>query len=317
MTAIELVNIGKQFGTKTAVKTINLEVLPGEIFGFVGPNGSGKTTTIKMIAGLLVPTTGTATILGYSVRESPLDVKRLIGYMPDQFGVYPNVSVYEYLDFFSACYRMEEKTRKRLINELLDLVDLTNRRNDRVDQLSQGFKQRLSLARALIHDPKVLLLDEPAAGLDPRARVEIRALLTELSRMGKTVFFSSHILSDVAEIASRIGIIESGSMAVVGHLEELKLRLLHIRKMSMVVLNQTMVAEEFIRNHPCVSNIETEQNSISSSQMEIQFEFTGDDLSLSSLLTEIIHAGVQVLRFTDSGNNLEDIFLQTTGEITA
>ncbi len=188
MKSIELIGLTKRFGSRCAVENLNLEVSSGEIFGFVGPNGSGKTTTIRMIAGLLLPSKGKVLVNGLSVEQSLKEIKGLIGYMPDQFGVYPDVTVWEYLDFFSACYKIEAAKRNGLIDGLLELVDLSHRRMDKVDQLSHGLKQRLSLARTLLHEPKILLLDEPAAGLDPRARVEIRALLAELSRYGQNDF---------------------------------------------------------------------------------------------------------------------------------
>ena len=195
-------NLTKRYGKFTAVDALSLEVEQGSIYGFVGPNGAGKTTTMRMLTTLLQPTTGEAFVAGYSVRRQPKAVRRVIGYMPDFFGVYDDMTVWEYLDFFAACYEIPEAQRRGLIGDLLELVDLAHRRDDQVDTLSRGMKQRLCLARTLAHDPQVLILDEPASGLDPRARVEIRALLAELSRMGKTIFFSTHILADVAEICT-------------------------------------------------------------------------------------------------------------------
>ncbi|MCA9908948.1 MAG: ABC transporter ATP-binding protein, partial [Anaerolineae bacterium] len=197
---IETRDLVKKFGNFTAVNGLSLEVPSGSIYGFVGPNGAGKTTTMRMLTTLTRPTSGQAWVNGHSVTEEARAVRRAIGYMPDEFGVYDDMRVWEYLDFFAACYDIPEIERKKLIDDLLALVDLSHRRDDMVDKLSRGMKQRLSLARTLAHDPSVLILDEPASGLDPRARVEIRELLVELARMGKTIFFSTHILADVSEI---------------------------------------------------------------------------------------------------------------------
>ena len=207
---IETKNLTKRYGPLVAVDALSLSVAQGAIYGFVGPNGAGKTTTMRMMTTLLRPTSGEAWIAGASITRDPRGVRRAIGYMPDFFGVYDDMKVWEYLDFFAACYEIPEAARKALINDLLELVDLNHRRDDMVDTLSRGMKQRLCLARTLAHDPQILILDEPASGLDPRARIEIRELLLELSRLGKTIFFSTHILADVAEICTQVGIVEAG-----------------------------------------------------------------------------------------------------------
>src|SRR5687767_3720433 len=207
---IETKELSKRYKNVHAVKNLNLNVEEGAIYGFVGPNGAGKTTTMHILTTLLQPTSGEAYVAGYSATRQPRDVRRVIGYMPDFFGVYDDMKVWEYLDFFAACYDIPEVERPPLIRDLLELVDLSHRAEDMVDSLSRGMKQRLCLARTLAHDPQVLILDEPASGLDPRARIEIRELLVELSKMGKTIFFSSHILADVAEICTHIGIVDLG-----------------------------------------------------------------------------------------------------------
>lgn len=317
MNAIQLVGLSKKYGTRTAVDNLNLEVYPSDIFGFVGPNGSGKTTTIRMIAGLLRPTHGEASIAGYSVQKSPEEVKRRIGYMPDFFGVYPDLKVWEYLDFFSACYRIEENRRRILIEELLELVELTHRREDMVDRLSRGLKQRLSLARTLIHDPQVLVLDEPAAGLDPRARIEIRALLVELASMGKTVFFSSHILSDVAEICTRVGIIESGSLVAVGGLEELHFQVLPRRRIDLLILDRLEEALSLLRDTQTVSSVDIHTLKNENGRQRISFEFDGDDRMLSKLLSTLVQAQIPVLHFREDERDLEEVFLRATRGIVS
>src|SRR5258707_15155009 len=218
---IETKDLVKKYGKLTAVNHLSLKVPRGSIYGFVGPNGAGKTSTMRILTTLMLPSSGQAFVAGHEVTKDPRAVRRVIGYMPDFFGVYDDMKVWEYLDFFAACYDIPEKDRTGLVNDLLELVDLGHRRQDMVDKLSRGMKQRLCLARTLAHDPQVLILDEPASGLDPRARVEIRELLVELSKMGKTIFFSSHILADVAEICTHIGIVEAGQIVAQGTVGEM------------------------------------------------------------------------------------------------
>jgi len=317
MKSIELIGLTKRFGSRSAVENLNLEVASGEIFGFVGPNGSGKTTTIRMIAGLLLPSKGKALVNGYSVEQSPIEIKGLIGYMPDRFGVYPDVTVWEYLDFFGACYKIEAGKRIGLIEGLLELVDLSHRRMDKVDQLSHGLKQRLSLARTLLHEPQILLLDEPAAGLDPRARVEIRALLAELSRMGKTIFFSSHILTDVAELCSRVGIIEAGVLVAAGTLEELKVQSQHHRKIELIILGKLEQSLEILGEKTGIENISIQQAYSLPGRIKINFEFEGDDSELSELVVRLFQAEIPLLRFSENEQQLEDIFLNATQGIVS
>jgi ABC-2 type transport system ATP-binding protein len=312
MNAIELVDLRKEFGSRTAVDINELDVFQGDVFGFIGPNGSGKTTTIRMIAGLLQPTNGEARILGFSAQKSPQEIKKRIGYMPDYFGVYPGLKVWEYLDFFSACYYINESRRDLLIDNLLDLVELSHRRDDLVDQLSHGLKQRLSLARTLINDPQVLILDEPASGLDPRARIEIRALLVEMSKMGKTVFFSTNILSDVAEICTRVGIIEEGSLTRVARMEELNYQILNRRRVQILILDHFREATILLEQIPGVKITDTLDATNRGARSRIDFEFEGDDQSLSLLLKQLIQSQIPVLHFIERDNNLEEIFIRET-----
>ncbi len=309
---IEIKDLSKLYGKRTAVRHLNLNVDAGEIFGFVGPNGAGKTTTMRILATLLRANSGEAFIAGHSVEKSPRGVRAAIGYMPDTFGVYHDMRVWEYLDFFGACYHLREAERKRLVNDLLELVDMTPRREDTVDRLSRGMQQRLGLARTLIHDPQVLILDEPASGLDPRARVEIRELLVELARMGRTVFFSTHILADVAEICTRVGIIEAGQIVAVGTLDELQRGLAAQRSVHIMVLDQADAAQEYLNALPGVNGIEVrvEQNHQQRTRLEVKF--TGDDTALSSMLSGLAARNVPIVHFSEDSQNLEDIFMQLT-----
>jgi ABC-2 type transport system ATP-binding protein len=313
MEIIEIAHLTKTFKGRVAVDDLNMIVREGEIYGFVGPNGAGKTTTIRILATLLEPDEGEIWIAGHSVREEPLAVRRMIGYMPDFFGVYNDMQVWEYLDFFAACYAIPEHKRTGMIDDLLELVELTHRKDDMLESLSRGMKQRLSLARTLIHDPKILILDEPASGLDPRARIEIRELLLELAGMGKTIFFSTHILADVAEVCTQVGIIEAGKLVADGPLDHLAQGLASQRSIQIDILSPVPPAQEILARIPGVAAIQV--NSLGSGRPEprrIQFLFTGDDQALSAVLADMVSAGVVILHFTEVLDDLEDVFLQAT-----
>jgi ABC-2 type transport system ATP-binding protein len=309
---IEISNLTKHYGAQPAVENLNLKVEQGNIFGFVGPNGAGKTSTIRMMCGLLRPTWGDIYIGGFSITRAPQKVKRLIGYMPDFLGLYPNLQVWEYLDFFAACHYIPDAQRPRLIDELLELVDLNHRRDDQVDTLSRGMKQRLSLARTLVHDPQVLVLDEPASGLDPRARVEIRELLVELASMGKTVFFSTHILADVAEICTQVGIIEAGRLVALGGLEELHLQLMPRRRIEITLIDNADGARQLLETIEDIHIVESNPTQKNSSRSRLVFEFSGDDLALSNVLATLIQNGAPVLHFSEDNRDLEEVFLRAT-----
>lgn len=320
---IEIQGVSKSYGTRKAVEDLHLTIAQGELFGFVGPNGAGKTTTIRMMAGLLEPDAGDILISGHSVREAPDQVKRMIGYMPDTFGIYPDLKTWEYLDFFAMCYQIPEAERPKLINSLLELVDLQHRRDDLVDKLSRGMKQRLSLARALLHDPQVLILDEPASGLDPRARIEIRELLVELAGMGKTIFFSTHILADVSEICTQVGIIEAGKLVAQGTLEELHMQLMPHRRVEITLLDEIETAQQLIASFPGVLNA-TEAESPngrgaaeSNSHVRLVVEFRGEDQDLSRMLATLVEHRIPVLYFHEDQRDLEGLFMQATQGIVS
>jgi ABC-2 type transport system ATP-binding protein len=309
---IETKDLVKRFGKFTAVNELSLAVPAGSIYGFVGPNGAGKTTTMRVLTTLTRPTSGEAWVNGYRVTEQPRAVRRAIGYMPDEFGVYDDMRVWEYLDFFAACYDIPEGERKKLIEDLLALVDLTHRRDDMVDKLSRGMKQRLSLARTLAHDPAVLILDEPASGLDPRARVEIRELLVELAKMGKTIFFSTHILADVSEICSHIGIVEAGKIIAQGSMDEMRAQLQPHREITVTVRDQEAV--ETVKTTiggmaDVVAVTELEQKG---GRYRVRIDFTGDDEGVAALNQKINSAGIAILGFTEETKDLESMFMRVT-----
>jgi ABC-2 type transport system ATP-binding protein len=313
---IEVNNLTKRYGNRTAVDNISFSIDPGSIFGFIGPNGAGKTTTIRMLTTLLKPTAGRASVDGHSVTNNPYAARSIIGYMPDFFGVYTDMKVWEYLDFFGACYHIPVSERSGLVKDLLELVELGHRRDDFVDALSRGMKQRLCLARALVHDPKVLVLDEPASGLDPRARVEFRDLLTELSNMGKTIFVSSHILADIAEICTEVGIIEMGRMVTHGSLEAIKRRLTSDHHLCIRVLGDAIEpAKSTLAVIQGVSRLET--RATRDGDWDILIQFRGDKAAVSNLLKQLVTANVPVLAFTEETDSLEDMFMRLTEGIVS
>ncbi len=318
---IEMRGLSKAYGnrreSRLAVKDLTLSIKQGAVFGFIGPNGAGKTTTMRMLTTLLEPTSGEAWVAGCSVAKDPRGVRRAIGYMPDYFGVYDDMKVWEYLDFFAACYDVPAEERVGTTGDLLELVDLSHRRDDFVDSLSRGMKQRLCLARSLAHDPTVLILDEPASGLDPRARIEIRELLRELCSMGKTIFFSSHILSEVADICTHIGVIEDGRLVAAGNMEEMQRRLRPQRAVRMRLLGEAearQAAKEALFHLEGVTDIQDPPDAPG----EIVFDFGGDDANLSAVLTTLVtDHGLRIVSFSEESSGLEDVFLQVTQGIVS
>ncbi len=308
MAMIEIHNLTKRYRDLTAVKDLNLAIEKGDVFGFIGPNGAGKTTTIKILATLLEPTTGQAFIDGIDVVRNPLEVRRVIGYMPDFFGVYDDVKVWEYLDFFAAAYKIPANKRKGIIDDVLELTDLGGKKEAYVESLSRGMKQRLCLAKTLVHDPKVLLLDEPASGLDPRARIEFRALLKELQAMGKTIFVSSHILPELADFCNVVGIMERGQLIVAGKVNDI----VHKLEGGMV-LDVRLTGEdtngnravELLQDFPNVREARAEGN-----HLTIGFIGLHDDLPV--LLNHLVTNGLPVATFTQRAADLEDIFMKVT-----
>lgn len=311
---IEIEQLTKRFGQRTAVNALSLTVNSGEIFGLVGPNGAGKTTTMRMLVTLLQPDSGEIRVGGHSVQKNPRAVRRMLGYMPDTFGVYGDMTVQEYLDFFGACYHIEPAKRAALIDDLLELVEIGQRRHDMVDTLSTGLKQRLGLARTLIHDPDVLVLDEPASGLDPRARIEIRELLREIARLGKTILFSSHILADVAQLCTRIAILENGTLAAVGSLEQLNQSLIPHRTLHLSLL-KTVEAEQArltLARLPGIVDVRPLEGLQNSTRLAFEADFDGDDHALHALLREGLARGLPIVQFSENTQTLEEVFLRAT-----
>ncbi len=302
---IETKNLTKNYGNLTAVDDLNLTIQAGDIFGFIGPNGAGKTTTMRILVTLLEPTRGNAFIDGLDVGKEGRKVRRRVGYMPDFMGVYDDLKVFEYLEFFAAAFGIERKKRKSIVDGVLELTDLESKRAATVDSLSRGMQQRLGLARVLIHDPKVLILDEPASGLDPRARIEIRELLRELKRMGKTIMISSHILSELEEICDHVGIIEHGRLVFSGTIEEIRPRLGIHSKVRVRVVEHQDKAVELLSALPQVHQVQAIGDDIAVSFNEGQ---DGDGIIARTL----VKADLNVISIQPERLKLDDAFLQLT-----
>jgi ABC-2 type transport system ATP-binding protein len=302
---IELKDFGKDYGTFTAVQSLNLKIDEGEMFGFIGPNGAGKSTSIRFLATLLKASRGEGTINGYSVTRDPMNVRRSVGYMPDNFGVYDGMKVWEFLDFFAVAYKIPVGKRKQVISDVLDLLDLGHKRDDFVNGLSRGMKQRLCLAKTLVHDPPVLILDEPTSGLDPRARVEIKALFKELRRMKKTILISSHILSELADCCSSVGIVERGQLLLHGPIQDVYKRIRGNRTVEVRFTHDMDLGLSVIRSNPNTRSVSVDVTSC-------VVELATDDTGVSELLNQLVAAKVGVVSFADRDPTLEDVFMMVT-----
>jgi len=298
-------NLNKRYGKFQAVSDLNLEVAEGEIFGFVGPNGAGKTTTMKIICGLLRATSGEITLDGVDIIRNSRRMKEKIGYMPDFFGVYDDLKVSEYLEFYASIYNIKGQERKRITDDLLELVDLGSKREAYVDSLSRGMKQRLCLARSLVHNPRLLVLDEPASGMDPRARFEMKEILKNLKGMGKTIIISSHILPELAELCTSIGIIDQGRMVISGSNEEIMQQVYNKKVVRLKVTERLDDAVLILKEYPFVDKLVIGENTI-------QAGFGGGDGEMSRVLSDLINRGIPVVSFSQMDGNLEDVFMKVT-----
>jgi len=307
---IKTQDLTKKYGELHAIKNLTLELAEGDLFGYIGPNGSGKTTTMRILATLLQPTWGEASVCGYSIYTHPKEIRRLIGYMPDFFGVYDDMKVLEYLEFFAAAYRIKGAARRKICDEVLELVDLGYKRDAFVTSLSRGMTQRLGLARVLLHDPKVLLLDEPASGLDPRARIEIRGLLKELGKMGKTIMVSSHILPELADICNKVGIIERGELLVNAHVSDVMKQVRQRTLLNVGVAGDPEPAARLLEQSAIVESVEIRDGHIAVTLAENITDY-------SDLPTILIEAGHKLTLFKEDELNLETAFMALTKGITA
>jgi ABC-2 type transport system ATP-binding protein len=309
---IETRDLTKMYGDLYALNRLTLKLDRGDVYGFIGPNGAGKTTTMRILATLLNPTWGEASVCGYSIYNNAKEIRRLMGYMPDFFGVYDDMKVIEYLEFFAAAYRIKGAERRRKCDQVLDLVDLGYKRDALVTSLSRGMTQRLGLARVLLHEPQVLLLDEPASGLDPRARIEMRGLLKELRSMGKTILVSSHILPELADICNKIGIIERGQLLFNGDVES-AIRQVRQRRVFYVAVanNLNEMAKDQVAGHPDVQSVELKQ------EEDCLRVTLNDEVTDGSFLAELlVRSNYKVKMLKEEEVDLEDVFMGITKGIT-
>jgi ABC-2 type transport system ATP-binding protein len=306
---IKIEHVSRRYRTVEALRDLSLEIPQGSIYGLIGPNGAGKTTLLRILAALLPPNAGMVWFDDLEVTKDPAAIQRKIGYMPDFFGVYPDLTSAEYLEFYAGIHGVLRQKRASIVTNLLELVDLTSKRDALVETLSRGMKQRLCLARALVHDPEVLLLDEPASGLDPRARVELRELLRTLQGMSKTIIISSHILLELAEMCTDVAIIQAGSLVVAGDVEQISRRGKG-RQLEIRVLEGVPEAIELLKGITDVANV---VNGSGDGEL-IQAEFTGDDRALQSVLAKLVTEGIPVVSFAprSSGGRLEEVFMSVT-----
>jgi ABC-2 type transport system ATP-binding protein len=302
---IETSQLTKRYGDLIAVNNINLKLTEGDVFGFIGPNGSGKTTTMRMLATLLSPDYGEAYVCGKSIYTHPQEIRRLVGFMPDFFGVYDDMTVIEYLEFFAAAYRINGPARRKVCEEKLELVDMSFKRDAMVNQLSRGQTQRIGLARVLLHEPQVLLLDEPASGLDPRARIEIRNLLKKLGEMKKTVIVSSHILPELADVCTRVGMIEKGHLIVDGYVDEVMRKARRSILLLIRVKDRPEAAAALIEQHPGVKSVEIKNGTIFAT-------LNTEVLDYSELPTLLLENGFKLTLFREEEVNLETAFMELT-----
>lgn len=302
---IEITNFGKHYGDFVAVANLNLKIPVGEMFGFIGPNGAGKSTTIRFLATLLQATHGEGTVNGHSVTRDPIAVRRSIGYMPDNFGVYDGMKVWEFLDFFAVAYQVPAARRKEVLSDVLELLDLTHKRDDYVNGLSRGMKQRLCLAKTLVHDPPVLILDEPASGLDPRARLEVKALLKELRKMGKTILISSHILTELADCCTSIGIIERGQLLLHGPIDKVYRQINKNRHIEVRFTGSPEAGIGLIQSDPNVKRVDMNARTC-------VFEMAGQDADVQRLMRQLVAADCGLISFAEKEPTLEDVFMMVT-----
>jgi ABC-2 type transport system ATP-binding protein len=302
---LSIKNLNKKYGRFQAVDNLDLEVNEGEIFGFVGPNGAGKTTTMKIMCGLLRATSGEITLDGVDVIRQNKRIKDKIGYMPDFFGVYDDLKVNEYLEFYASIYNIRGQGRKKITDDLLELVDLSNKREAYVDSLSRGMKQRLCLARSLVHNPRLLVLDEPASGMDPRARVEMKEILKNLKGMGKTIIISSHILSELAELCTGIGIIDKGRMVISGGVDEIMQQVYSKKIIKVKVKDRLDDASMILKEYPFIDKVVSGEDTI-------KVSFDGGEDEMSRVLSSLVGKGIPVISFAQMDGNLEDVFMKVT-----
>ena len=303
--AVQTLGLTRTYGAITALNALDLTILRGDLFGFIGSNGAGKTTTLRILATFLAPSAGQAIVLGKDVVQDADAVRHVIGYMPDFFGVYKDMEVTEYLDFFGACYKIPTAQREKTVNDVLELVGLSEKKGALIGALSRGMQQRLGLARVLIHDPQVLLLDEPASGLDPRARIEMMAILQELQKMGKTIIISSHILSELETLCNRVAIIEKGKLIYSGPVQGVRDQMATGRVLWVRVSSDPAAAIELLKARPEVSAAEAKDGSV-------RVTLAGHETDQSIVAETLVRGGAKLIELREDELGLEEVFLRVT-----
>jgi ABC-2 type transport system ATP-binding protein len=303
--AVQTLGLTRTYGSMIALNALDLTINQGDLFGFIGSNGAGKTTTLRILATFLAPSAGQALVLGNDVVRDADAVRHVIGYMPDFFGVYKDMEVTEYLDFFGACYKIPAAQREKTVNDVLELVGLSEKKGALIGALSRGMQQRLGLARVLIHDPKVLLLDEPASGLDPRARIEMMAILQELQRMGKTIIISSHILSELQTLCNRVAIIEKGKLIYAGPVQGVRDQMQTGRVIWVKVTSDQAQAVELLKARPEISEVETLDG-------QVKVILINHDIDHSIVAHTLVHGGARLVELREDELGLEEVFLRVT-----
>ena len=303
--AVQTAGLTRSYGAMTALSNLDLTVNQGDLFGFIGSNGAGKTTTLRILATFLAPSAGQAIVLGHDVVRDADAVRHVIGYMPDFFGVYKDMEVTEYLDFFGACYKIPTAQREKTVNDVIELVGLSEKKGSLIGALSRGMQQRLGLARVLIHDPKVLLLDEPASGLDPRARIEMMAILQELQRMGKTIIISSHILSELQTLCNRVAIIEKGKLIYAGPVQGVRDQLATGRVVWVRVSSDPSQAIEILKGRPEVTEAVAEDGAV-------KITLASHDTDHSIVADALVRGGARLIELREDELGLEEVFLRVT-----
>jgi ABC-2 type transport system ATP-binding protein len=303
--AVQTHGLTRMYGSIAALYGLDLTVLRGDLFGFIGSNGAGKTTTLRILATFLAPSAGRAIVLGHDVVRDADAVRHVIGYMPDFFGVYKDMEVTEYLDFFGACYKIPTAQREKTVNDVLELVGLSEKKGSLIGALSRGMQQRLGLARVLIHDPQLLLLDEPASGLDPRARIEMMAVLQELQRLGKTIIISSHILSELQTLCNRVAIIEKGKLIYSGAVQGVRDQMSQGRVVWVRVSSDPSVAMELLKSRPEVAEV-------TASDGEIKVTLASPEADHSIVADVLVHGGAKLIELREDEIGLEEVFMRVT-----
>jgi ABC-2 type transport system ATP-binding protein len=303
--AVHTIGLTRTYGAMTALSSLDLTVMRGDLFGFIGSNGAGKTTTLRILATFLAPSAGTARVLGHDVVKDADAVRHVIGYMPDFFGVYKDMEVTEYLDFFGACYKIPTAQREKTVNDVLELVGLTEKKGALIGALSRGMQQRLGLARVLIHDPQLLLLDEPASGLDPRARIEMMAILQELQRLGKTIIISSHILSELQTLCNRVAIIEKGRLIYSGPVQGVRDQMASGLIVWVKVASESDKAVELLKTRPEVAEV-------ASVDGRIKVLMVDHDTDHSFVADTLVRGGLKLVGLQEDELGLEEVFLRVT-----